>query len=354
MTLTLLRRSLPILVLAVAAFATAPPAAAQFVTLPQPSPAATVSQTVGISEITVAYHRPSVNGRTIWGGLVPWDLVWRAGANENTTVTFSDPVAVGGAALPAGTYGLHVIPSENGPWTVAFSGNSTSWGSFSYDESEDAARIQVTPEAAPHREQLAFSFDDVAKGGATLALHWAELRLAIPIEVDTDAVVVANLGDELRGLSGFFWQASTQAANYVLANQLDPEVGLAWVERSIGVEENVVNLSLKSRLLGAAGRDGEVAETLARAEGLAASESEINNLGYAYLQGGDVAAAIEAFERNVREHPESWNVYDSLAEAQAAAGRKDEAIANYERARGMAPEAQHPRIDALLGGLRGE
>jgi predicted Zn-dependent protease len=166
--------------------------------------------------------------------------------------------------------------------------------------------------------------------------------------------VLASLADELRGMPGFFWQSWMQAANYVLTHQLDAEQGLAWVERSIGVDENVVNLSLKSRLLRAAGRNAEADETLARAEGLAASESEVNNLGYVYLQGGEVAKAIEVFERNVREHPGSWNVYDSLAEAQATAGRTSEAIANYEKARGMAPEAQHTRIDVTLAQLRGE
>lgn len=352
MHVRLLRRSLP--VVAALSLLAALPAGAQFVTLPQPSPAATVTQTVGITEISVEYNRPSVNGRTIWGGLVPYDAVWRAGANENTTITFSHPVEVGGQPLAAGTYGLHVFPHQNGPWEVAFSDAASAWGSFSYDESEDATRIEVAPEAAPHREQLAYSFDEVAKNDATLALHWETVRLPIPIAVDTDAAVLANLGEELRGISQFFWQPWTQAANYVLANQLDAEQGLAWVESSIGVEENVTNLSLKSRLLRAAGRDGEANEVLARAEGLAASEVEVNNLGYGYLQGGDVAKAIEIFERNTREHPESWNVWDSLAEAQAAAGRTDEAVANYAKAREMAPEVQHARIDAALEQLEGE
>jgi len=351
MTFRLLRRTLPVVAVLTL---TALPAAAQFVTLPQPSPAATVSQTVGITEITVDYHRPSVNERTIWGGLVPYDTVWRAGANENTTISFSHPVEVGGQPLAAGTYGLHVFPHESGAWTVAFSDNSSAWGSFTYDESEDAARIEVAPEAAPHREQLAYGFDDVGKDTATLALSWEKVRLPIPIAVDTDAAVLAGLADELRGISGFFWQPWSQAANYVLANQLDVEQGLAWIDRSIGVEENVNNLSLKSRLLRAAGRDGEANEVLAQAEDLAANEAQVNALGYGYLQAGEVAKAIEVFERNVRDHPESWNVYDSLAEAQAAAGRTDDAIGNYAKARDMAPEPQHARIDAALEQLEGE
>ncbi len=115
--------------------------------LPRPSQHAVVTQRIGVTDITLNYHRPLVNGRKIWGGLVPYGQVWRAGANENTTITFTDPVTVEGKPLPKGTYGLHMFPGEK-EWTVVFSKNSTSWGSFTYDEKEDALRVTVKPQPA--------------------------------------------------------------------------------------------------------------------------------------------------------------------------------------------------------------
>ncbi len=105
--------------------------------LPRPSQHAVVTQRIGITDVTINYHRPMVNKRKVWGGLVPYGQVWRAGANENTTIRFTDPVMVEGKPLAKGTYGLHMIPGEN-EWTVIFSNNSTSWGSFTYDQAEDA------------------------------------------------------------------------------------------------------------------------------------------------------------------------------------------------------------------------
>ncbi|MBK8003806.1 MAG: DUF2911 domain-containing protein [Gemmatimonadetes bacterium] len=138
-----------------ALMAAAAPVAAQMpvITTPRESPSATVSQVVGMTRVTVEYARPSVNGRKIWGGLVPYDAVWRAGANENTVLSISSPFTVGGMKLPAGRYGLHTIPTA-GAWTVMVSRQADAWGSFSYNSAEDAVRFSVTPAAAEHEEML--------------------------------------------------------------------------------------------------------------------------------------------------------------------------------------------------------
>ena len=128
--------------------------------LPRASQHAVVTQRIGITDVTINYHRPVVNKRKVWGGLVPYGDVWRAGANENTTIAFSDPVSVEGKTLPKGTYGLHMIPGEN-EWTVIFSKNSTSWGSFTYDQKEDALRVAVKPQSTDFHEALTYDFDDV-------------------------------------------------------------------------------------------------------------------------------------------------------------------------------------------------
>lgn len=329
------------------------PAEAQILTLPRVSPHATVSQTVGLTEITVNYHRPSVNDRTLWGGLVPYGAVWRAGANENTTLRFSHPVTVGGVELPAGTYGLHMFPGEDG-WQVALSSNASSWGSFSYDEAEDVVRVDVAPQPAPSTaEQLHYAFSDVTHDSATLTLHWGEKQVPVEITTDTDALVVASLREELRGIAQYNAQHWQQAAGYLAQNEIDDELALEWAERSVTMQPGAFNLSLQARLLERMGRGDEAAEALAQAERVATSENEVNLLGYAYLQSGDVERAIRTFQRNVDDHPESWNVHDSLAEAYAAAGRTADSIAQYQKAMEMAPEAQHPRIRAAVAQLEG-
>src|SRR5215510_8462446 len=190
------------LVITAVLFASAATAHAQAgLKLPEQSPGATVTQTVGLTDITVVYHRPATNGRAIWGALVPYNEPWRAGANENTTVQFSSDVKVGGKPLKAGTYGLHMIPTQK-EWTIAFSNMSTAWGSFTYDQKEDALRVSVTPKTeASSEERLSYGFDDVAETKATLVLRWEKLAVPIALEVDTPKVVMASVRGELRGLA---------------------------------------------------------------------------------------------------------------------------------------------------------
>ena len=139
--------------------------------LPSASPRAQISQRVGLTDIEVTYHRPAVKGRKVWGGLVPFGQVWRAGADENTVVAFDTPVSVGGTTLPAGRYGLHMLPTE-GAWTVIFISQAHAWGSFSYDAKEDRARVQVQPVATEPTERLAYTFDEPSDQGVTLSLRW--------------------------------------------------------------------------------------------------------------------------------------------------------------------------------------
>src|SRR5215475_3352956 len=148
------------------ALAQAPP-----LTVPDASPAASVSQTIGITNVTISYHRPAVNKREVWGKLVPYNEVWRAGANMNTTITFSTPVTIGGKQLPAGTYGLHTIPTA-GDWTMILSANSNNWGSFSYDEKQDVLRFKATPRPADFEERLEYRFENLSDTSANAILHW--------------------------------------------------------------------------------------------------------------------------------------------------------------------------------------
>lgn len=329
----------------------APQAAAQQ-PLPSPrvSPPARVVQSIGLTEVEVSYHRPAVKGRSIFGSLVPFGQVWRAGANENTTVRFGGPVSVAGQPLAAGTYGLHMIPGADS-WTIIFSHNATSWGSYFYDPAEDALRVEVAPRSAPFSEWMAYEFDELSSSGATLTLRWAELAVPVPITVDLTASMLSEIrGNYLRGLAGFNPDSFAAAAAWCLANDVNHEQALDWCERSFRTGATFGKRWTKAGLLEALGRTDEV--ELVREQALElATETDVNAMGYQFFTQGRVEQALDLFERNAAAHPDSWNVHDSLGEALAAAGRLSEARESYARALSLADESQQGRIRGILSGL---
>jgi len=320
--------------------------------LPEASPAATVAQTIGLTEVTVVYHRPAVGGREVWGKLVPYGEPWRAGANENTTVTFSSDVKIGGKPLPAGTYGLHMIPTAK-DWTIAFSKMSAAWGSFTYDQKEDALRVTVTPRTnAASEERLSYRFDDPSETKATLVLTWEKLSVPIAVEVETPKVVMASIRQQLRSLPGFGWQGPSQAASYWLRNGGPLDEALKLVDRSIQMNENYQNLSVRAAILEKQGNAKAVAELRAKAQTLA-TEADLNQAGYRLLADKKMDEAIKLFQTNVDHHPDSWNAQDSLGEALAAKGDKPGAIAAYSKALALVKDAtQKKRIEATLAKLK--
>jgi tetratricopeptide (TPR) repeat protein len=305
--------------------------AQQNLPVPQPSPLASVSQTIGIAKVDVSYHRPAVKGRKVWGELIPLGEVWRAGANENTTITFSTPVRVAGTTLEAGTYGLHMIPA-NGPWTIILSTNSSSWGSYFYKEAEDALRFSVTPVTEQFHEWLQYEFNAITDTSAVLSLLWENLRVPIVLTFDTPTLVLANARDAyLRGPAGFTWQGYNQAAQYSLQHGGDLTEALGWIDRSLQYGPNFTNLQTKAAILEKRG-DAAGAKALRTRAMQSATEAEINTYGYTLMGSGRLADAIAMFEANVKAHPESWNVYDSLGEALEMKGDVKGAIKNYEKA----------------------
>lgn len=321
--------------------------AQQQLTIPQASQRAEVMQRIGLTDIKIIYHRPAVNSREIWGKLVPYNQIWRAGANENTTISFSDNVKINGETLPAGTYGLFMIPSEN-EWTIVFSKNNWSWGHFYYDESEDALRINANPETAEHKEYLEYSFEDSPANSATLVMHWEKLKIPFQIEVDVHEIVINNFLKELDNIQGFFWQGWNQAASYALMNNVHLDEAMQWVEKSIGMNRNFTNLMTKSGLLEKNGNKAEAGKLKEEAMSIA-TEAEVNNYGYQLLFANRVDEAIEIFKKNVEDHPESWNVYDSLGEGYAVKGEKKLAKEYYSKALDMVKdENQKTRITNVL------
>jgi hypothetical protein len=214
--------------------------AQQQLDMPRPSPNAWVSQMVGVTKISITYSRPGVKGRKIWGALVPYGEVWRSGANENTTISFSTPVKVEGHDLPAGTYGLQTIPAE-GDWTIIFSKDANEWGAFSYKPADDALRVQAKPQPAEFRERMAFEFDDVTDTTAKVVLHWEKLKVPFAIEVDTAKLVVGKANADVR--------AQLQAASWCIQNNTCLDDASRWVDASIAQRESFSNLRAKALLL---------------------------------------------------------------------------------------------------------
>jgi len=314
--------------------------------LPRGSQRAQIAQRVGITDITISYHRPLVNGRKVWGGLVPYGQVWRAGANENTTITFSDPVTVEGKALDRGSYGLHMIPGEN-EWTVIFSKNSTSWGAFTYDKNEDALRVTVKPQAAEMHEALTYDFDQVKADSTVAVLQWEKVAVPFKIDVDVHGIVQANLKKQLRGLSQYTWEGWDDAANYFLGEKFGYEDAVAYENKSIEVEDRFDNEHAKSLALEALGRKDEAAATMEKA--LALANPLQLHLYARQLQGlkkNEEAFAI--FRENAQKHPEMWFVHSGLARMYCSQGKFDDAAKEMKVALGGAPENQKVYVDGLV------
>src|SRR5438270_8444387 len=213
--------------------------------LPTLSQRASTMQRIGITDITINYCRPFVGGREIWGKAVPYGRPWRAGANENTTVSVTDDVSVEGKLLPAGTYGLHLIPTAD-QWTVIFSKNSTSWGSFTYDEKEDALRVNVKPQPAEFHDALTYDFDQLKPDSAVVSLRWEKLAVPFNVSVKVNDMVEASLHNQLRGLAQYTWFGWDDAANYLVDNKMNLEEALKYTDKSIENEERFDNLATKS------------------------------------------------------------------------------------------------------------
>jgi len=338
-----------LLALALAAVPAAAQRQAQNIQLPDVSPRAEVRQAVGMAEIGVVYYRPAVNEREVWGALVPWGQVWRTGANENTVISLSHDATVQGRPLAAGSYGLHSIPTEEG-WTIIFSNDTTAWGSFSYDEANDALRVETTARAAAPRERLELRFENVDEDSTDLVLHWAELEVPIAFELDSDAITLASIDDQLKGLGQFFWMGGNQAANWALQNEVALEEALGWVESSIQVEERFENLSTKAQLLEKTGEAEQAAEIMERALEVA-NAGQLHNFGRTLLGQGEIERAVEIFRTNVERNPDTWFVEVGLARALSAQGELAEAAEQMKISLAKAPEDQKDYIQGLVDQL---
>jgi tetratricopeptide (TPR) repeat protein len=245
------------------------------VSTPRESQRQEIIQTVGDTRVSIVYHRPNAKARKIWGCettdvipiannlypcLVPYGQVWRAGANENTTIEFSRDVTVNGSPLPAGKYGLHVIPQKSGPWTVIFSRDNDKWGSFSYDEKKDALRVSANPMKAPMQETLTYEFDDVTASTTLVKLRWDKIELPLTVAIgDIHGRVLASVREAIKNRKSDDFRPYNQGAAYVRTFKLrsNYDEALGWIDASIKGRETVSSLNIKAGILAEMGRFDE-------------------------------------------------------------------------------------------------
>jgi tetratricopeptide (TPR) repeat protein len=214
---------------------------------------ATVSQSFGYTTATVAYSRPAVNGRVIWGGLVPYGKVWRAGANEATVLDLTTDARLNGQLLPKGRYGLFILPSEK-DWTFIFSKTAKTWGAFSYDQKEDALRITVPHQSAEYLERLEYAFENLSDSGATLVARWEKLKASIDIRVEFLETGKAKIKEGLPKAKPDDQFAYMNAAKFYWTYDIDRKQAMEWIDKSIRIKPVYNNLWAKAEMLAAEGK----------------------------------------------------------------------------------------------------
>jgi tetratricopeptide (TPR) repeat protein len=340
-----MRKHSVVAALVFACIATLAQAQSALLDLPRDSQHARVMQRVGITDITINYHRPLVKGRKVWGGIVPYGQVWRAGANENTTIEFTDPVSIEGKPLAKGIYGLHMIPGEN-EWTIIFSKNSSAWGSFTYNQAEDALRVTVKPQPAEMKEALAYEIDGVTSDSAVVELRWEKLAVPFKVAVNTHAVVAQSLHDQLRGRAQYTWDGWDDAANYLMAEHYDLEEALKYEDRSIGVEERFENLVTKARILDALNKKEEATAARNKALGMA-NVLQLHGYGRQLQIQGQQEQAFEIFRVNIKKNPEHWTAHNEAARIAVSKGDFATAVKEMKLASAAAPDQFKAALDGI-------
>ena len=347
---------------------------AQGITLPPngENPQASVMQAVGPVRVTIEYSSPRVvRGATdrrgrIWGELVPWGMSdlglngckecpWRGGANENTVFEVTHDVRVQGEPLPAGRYGLHFIP-EKDDWTVVFSKDADSWGSYWYDQKKDALRVHAKPAKNDYHEWLTYEFVERNPADATVAMEWEDLRIPLKVSVDkVDELWAADMRRDLRGWAGFGWQNWQTAAEFCAQKNVNLPEALTWAQRAVndpysGGEENFTTLMTLSRLQDLNGQKAEAAKTFDRAlNHRTASPLQIHLVGRQYLTEGKTDEALRIFQINAKRFPNEWPVHAGLMRGYAAKGDNKKALAEARLAVAQAPDdANRKNLEGLV------
>lgn len=341
---------------------------------------ASVTQFIGPVKVSIEYSSPKVHGPNgadrrgkIWGELVPYGMTnlgfgtavespWRAGANENTVFSVSEPVKIDGKPLAAGSYGFHIMTGKD-EWTLIFSKNHTSWGSFFYEPKEDALRVTVKPKKHDYREYLTYEFTTREPSRAVAEMQWEDLAVAWTIEVDNiDDLYISRLQDELRTSTGFSHQAFMAAAQYTVQTKKHLDLGLEWAEAAINRpfvgQKNFQTMATKSQVLMALNRPADAHKVIKEAIATAQPTAiQIHQLGRQLQVSGMAKEALEIFEINHQRNGDAWPVHVGLARGYMGVGDNAKALEHAKKALEQAPDQVNRKnltamVEALTEGKK--
>nr|WP_321234090.1 DUF2911 domain-containing protein [uncultured Psychroserpens sp.] len=334
---------------------------------PRGSQQATISQRVGVSDVSITYSRPSVNEREIWGKLVPYGMnnlgfgtstaaPWRAGANENTTITLSHDAKIEGKSINAGTYGLHFEVKADNTATLILSKDADAWGSFFYDQSKDALRADIATTSVPHHELLTFAFNDVQANSATATLAWGKKAFPFAISFDVTNVVLDDWRQKSKGQAGFQRQNWEQAANFALNNGGDLNEAMGWIDSAIAgqffSQKTFNNLQIKAQILNKLGKEDEALGIMDEALTMG-TIFQVHQYGRTLITNGKIDKAFEVFSMNAEKNKDQWPVHYGMARAYSAKGDFKAALKHLDKALVNAPnEASKGRVQANIDKLK--
>jgi tetratricopeptide (TPR) repeat protein len=330
---------------------------------------ASVSERIGLTDVIIHYDRPAVRGREgkIWGGLVHTGFIdqgfgsskaapWRAGANENTTIEFTGPVKIEGKELPAGKYGFFIAYDPGEP-TLIFSKNAGSWGSYFYDEKEDALRVKVKPAPLDKPvEWLKYEFINQTDNSVTVALLWEKLMIPFRVEADYVQAQLASFRNELRTEKGFLWESWNQAAAWCLQQNVNLEQALQWADTATGPffggDRSFTAWSVKAQLLQKLNRPAE-ADSIMKKTLAFASMNEVHQYGRQLLQQKKSREALEIFKSNFQKNPNQFTTLVGLARGYSATGDFKTALKYANQALAKAPDTNNKNsVTEMIGKLK--
>lgn len=314
---------------------------------------ASVSERIGLTDVTIHYDRPGVKGREgkIWGELIPPGFTdpgfgssksapWRAGANENTTIEFSNDVSIEGQALPAGRYGFFIAYDPN-ECTLIFSKNSTSWGHFFYNADEDALRVKVKPVALDKSvEWLKYEFTNETADAATVALEWEKLMIPFHVKTNLNKDQVESFRRELRTSYGFVWESWNQAAQWCLTNNTNLEEASLWADSAtsatFGGDQSFAAWSTKAGILEKLGKNDEAASVMKKALPFA-NMTQVHQYGRSLIGQKKFKEALDVFKMNYDKNPNQFTTLVGLARGYSANGDYKTALKYAQQSLPLAP-----------------
>ena len=320
------------------------------VKLPAVSQKAKVYQQIGVTDMAISYHRPLVKGREIFGKLIKFDKIWRAGADENTVIKFSTDVTIDGKTVKAGAYGLHAIPGKNN-WTIILNKETKAWGSYFYKKENDVARFSATTKTTAHQEAMAFNFTHVTPNKATITLSWATTSVSFDVHVNTTDLVNEDIKQQLNSLPWFGWTGLYNAAQYNLNNNVHLDDAVKWIDKSIRNNRNYSNLSLKAKILEKQGNKADADKLNIEALTLGTAR-DLQRAAFFKFRAKDTKGGIEVLKNVLKNSPNNYQSYAVMAWGYEQVKDNKSAKKMYKKALKIAPSDRKEAIQNALDKLK--